>query len=128
MSIEIWVAFVLASCVLLVIPSPTILNVISYSITHGKRANIPLIAAVALGDSTALAFSLAGLGAVLATSAWLFAAVKWAGGLYLIYMGVKLLFAKTDPLPTGKAAPLDSRWKLFGNTWLVTALNPKGIM
>jgi len=128
MSIEIWVAFVLASCVLLVIPGPTILTVISYSITHGKRANIPLIAAVALGDSTALALSLAGLGAVLATSAWLFAAVKWAGGLYLIYMGVKLLFAKTGPLPTGKAAPLDSRWKLFGNTWLVTALNPKGII
>jgi len=128
MAIEIWAAFVLTSCVLLVIPGPTILTVISYSVTHGNRANVPLIAAVALGDSTALALSLAGLGAVLATSAWLFTAVKWIGGLYLIYMGVRLLLAKTDPLPTEQAGPVDSRLKLFGNTWLVTALNPKGII
>ena len=72
MAIELWLAFALASCVLLIIPGPTILTVISYSVAHGNRANIPLIAAVALGDSTALMVSLAGLGAVLATSAWLF--------------------------------------------------------
>ncbi len=80
MAIELWLAFVLASCVLLIIPGPTILTVISYSIAHGKRANIPLVAAVALGDSTALLLSLAGLGAVLATSTWLFTAIKVAGG------------------------------------------------
>ena len=69
MSIEIWFAFALASVALLAIPGPTILTVVSYSIAQGRRANIPLVAAVALGDSTALLFSLLGLGAVLATSA-----------------------------------------------------------
>jgi hypothetical protein len=53
-SIEPWLGFVAASAVLLVIPGPTILTVISYSTAHGKRANVPLVAAVALGNSTAL--------------------------------------------------------------------------
>lgn len=128
MAIELWAAFVLASCVLLIIPGPTILMVISYSVAHGNRARMPLIAAVALGDTTALALSLAGLGAVLATSGWLFTAVKWIGGLYLIYLGIKLLLSNASPIEIERAGSVDSRWKLFANTWLVTALNPKGII
>jgi len=127
MAIEHWVAFVLASCVLLLIPGPTILTVISYSVAHGSRANIPLVLAVALGDTTALILSIVGLGAVLATSAWLFTAIKWCGGLYLVYLGIKLIRTKSTPLEDN-AGRFDSRWKLFANTWLVTALNPKGII
>ena len=128
MAINLWAAFALASCILLIIPGPTILTVISYSVAHGSRANIPLVLAVALGDTTALALSLLGLGAVLATSAWLFTLIKWAGGLYLIYLGIRLILSGTTPAVVENAAELDSRWKLFGNTWLVTALNPKGIV
>jgi len=133
MTIELWLAFVVASCILLIIPGPTILTVVSYSIAHGKRANIPLVAGVALGDSTALLLSLAGLGAVLATSAWLFTAVKVIGGLYLIFLGIKLLLTKTSPFHGDDALNTDaihmpSPLKLFANTWLVTALNPKGII
>lgn len=128
MTLELWLTFVLASAALLIIPGPTILTVISYSISHGKRANIPLVAAVTLGDSTALFFSLLGLGAVLSASAFWFNAVKWAGGLYLLYLGIKLLrsgFSSSHlALPT---APGSQR-KLFLNTYLVTALNPKGIV
>ena len=128
MAIELWLAFVAASIILLIIPGPTILTVISYSIAHGKRANLPLVAAVALGDSTALLLSLAGLGAVLATSAWMFTTIKWIGGLYLIYLGIRMLISRDTPSTTDLAAPLASSWQLFRNTWLVTALNPKGII
>lgn len=128
MSIEIWAAFALASCLLLIIPGPTILTVVSYSIAHGSRANVPLVVAVALGDSTALLLSLAGLGAVMATSAWVFTLVKWAGGLYLIFLGLRLLRANSTPIEFSKTDIPDSRFKLFFNTWLVTALNPKGIV
>ena len=128
MSLEIWFAFVAACAVMLIIPGPTILTVISYSMSHGRRAKVPLIAAVALGDSTALVVSLLGLGALLATSAFWFTLVKWAGGLYLIYLGIKLLRAGVSSAElTAPAAPA-SRWRLFANTWLVTALNPKGIV
>ena len=46
MSVQLWLAFVAASAVMLVIPGPTILTVISYSVAHGRRANVPLVAAV----------------------------------------------------------------------------------
>lgn len=128
MSIQLWLAFVAASAVLLIIPGPTILTVISYSVAHGRRANAPLVAAVALGDSTALVVSLLGLGALLATSAFWFTAIKWAGGLYLLYLGIKLLRAGISPAVLAAPAAPGSRWRLFANTYLVTALNPKGIV
>jgi len=128
MSLDHWFAFVAASVVLLLIPGPTILTVISYSIAQGRRANVPLVAAVALGDSTALVVSLLGLGALLATSAFWFTVVKWVGGLYLIYLGIKLLRAGISaPELAMREAPA-SRLRLFANTYLVTALNPKGIV
>lgn len=128
MAFTIWLAFVTASMVVLVIPGPTILTVISYSVAHGRRANIPLVAAVALGDSTALLFSLLGLGALLAASAVWFTAIKLIGGLYLLYLGGKML--RTGAAATGLLRPASpSRpWKLFANTYLVTALNPKGMI
>ncbi len=128
MSLELWLAFVAASAVMLALPGPTILTVISYSIAHGRRANVPLVAAVALGDSTALALSLLGLGALLATSATWFTVIKWAGGLYLLYLGVRLLRAGVaGEAPAAPQVP-GSRWRLFANTYVVTALNPKGIV
>ena len=128
MPIELWFAFVVASAVLLVIPGPTILTVISYSMAHGRRANVPLVAAVALGDSTALVLSLLGLGALLATSAFWFTVVKWIGGLYLLCLGVKLLRAGISSTELAAPAAPGSRRRLFANTYLVTALNPKSIV
>jgi threonine/homoserine/homoserine lactone efflux protein len=128
MALETWLAFAAASAVLLVIPGPTILTVISYSVAHGRRANLPLVLAVALGDSTALFCSLVGLGALLATSAFLFTLIKSIGGLYLIYLGFKLLRSGVSaPALAGPPAPTSTR-RLFFNTYVVTALNPKGIV
>lgn len=128
MPIDLWFAFAAASAALLIIPGPTILTVISYSIAQGRRANIPLVAAVALGDSTALVVSLLGLGALLATSAFWFTVIKWVGGLYLLYMGIRLLCAGISSTELATPIASGSRWKLFANTYLVTALNPKGII
>ncbi|MCM8594740.1 LysE family translocator [Accumulibacter sp.] len=128
MTPESWFAFVSASAILLVIPGPTILTVISYSLALGRAARVPLIAAVALGDSTALFLSLVGLGALLAASDTWFTAIRWLGGAYLLFLGARLLRAAgAAPDPASPAAP-GSRWRLFAHTYLVTALNPKGIV
>ena len=128
MSIEHWLSFVAASAVLLVILGPTILTVISYAIAHGRRANIPLVTAVALGDSTALVISILGLGSFLANSAFWFTAIKLAGGLNLLYLGMLRLGAGIVSTELAAPAAPASRGRLFANTYLVTALNPKGIM
>ncbi len=129
MTIELWLAFVTASTLLLIIPGPTILTVMSYALAQGRRANLPLVVAVTLGDSTALFLSLMGLGAVLSASAFLFGTIKWIGGLYLLYLGVGLLRKGAITLPSQTVSlAAGPRWQLFLNTYLVTALNPKGII
>ena len=121
-------AFLVASAILLVIPGPTVLTVISYSLSHGRRANLPLVAAVALGDSTALALSLLGLGALLAASAFWFTVVKLIGGLYLISLGVGLLRSGGRSTVGLDFVKTGSHRRLFADTYFVTALNPKSIL
>jgi homoserine/homoserine lactone efflux protein len=128
MSFHAYLAFLAASIILLVIPGPTVLTVISYSLSHGKRAGVVLTTAVALGDSTALALSLLGLGAVLAASAFWFTFVKLMGGLYLIYLGAGLILSGVRLAEAGDLIRPGSRRRVFADTYLVTALNPKSIL
>jgi len=125
MTFEIWLAFVAASAVVLAIPGPTILLVIGQSLGAGKRGALPLVAGVALGDLTAMTLSLAGLGAVLATSATAFTIVKWLGAAYLVWLGVSLWRAK---VPVQGAAPVAlPAARAMRDAYVVTALNPKSI-
>ncbi len=126
MSFELWLAFVITSSALVIIPGPTILTVISYALKHGPKATATLVLAVALGDAVAVTLSLFGLGALLAASSALFSLVKIIGGLYLIYLGVKFLLHK--PTAINSHEPLQQTDGVFLNTFIVTALNPKGII
>ena len=54
MPIEIWLAFCAASFVLLAIPGPTIMLVITYALGQGRRAAVPIVAGVAIGDFVAM--------------------------------------------------------------------------
>ena len=131
MSIELWLAFVAASVVLLAIPGPTVLLVISYTLGHGKRAATATVAGVALGDFTAMTASMLGLGALLATSAALFTVLKWIGAAYLVYLGVKLWRAPVagDEAPGDVVSAVTERpLRIFLHTYVVTALNPKSII
>ena len=64
-SLEHWLAFVAAAAVLLAIPGPTILLVISYALGHGRQATGATVAGVTLGDFTAMTASMLGLGVLL---------------------------------------------------------------
>jgi threonine/homoserine/homoserine lactone efflux protein len=126
MTIETWLAFTAATTLLLIIPGPTVLLVVSYALGQGLRTALPMALGVALGDFTAMTLSLLGVGALLAASATLFTVLKWVGGAYLIWLGIKLWRAggTLDASPRTDAA---STLKMTAHAWLVTALNPKGI-
>ena len=126
MSLEIWVAFVAASTILLIIPGPTVLLVVSYALGQGWRAALPMAVGVALGDFTAMTLSMIGVGALLATSAGLFTALKWLGAAYLVWLGIKLWRAG-GTLEAEPRTDRASAVKMLGHAWLVTALNPKSI-
>lgn len=127
MSFEHWLAFAAASAVLLAIPGPTILLVVSYAIGHGRAAAPATVAGVALGDFTAMTASMLGLGALLATSATAFTILKWAGAAYLVYLGIRMWRAPAAA-PEAPATVATRPARIFAHTWLVTALNPKSIV
>ncbi|TWF56393.1 LysE family translocator [Neorhizobium alkalisoli] len=131
MSLEHWLAFVAASAVLLAIPGPTILIVISYALSHGRKVASATVAGVALGDFTSMTASMLGLGALLAASATLFTVLKWAGAAYLIYLGIKLwrVPVAERAADAGEEEVVTARpWRVFLHTYAVTALNPKSIV
>ena len=126
MPIETFAAFAAASAVLLVIPGPTILLVVSYALGQGWRTALPISLGVAVGDFTAMTLSMLGIGALLAASATVFTLLKWVGAAYLVYLGIKL-FRAGGTLDAAPRTDPASAAKLFGHAWLVTALNPKSI-
>jgi threonine/homoserine/homoserine lactone efflux protein len=128
MALDHWLAFVATSAVLLAIPGPTVLLVISYALGHGRRSASSTVAGVALGDFTAMTASMLGLGALLATSAALFTVLKWVGAAYLVFLGVKLWRAPVAEAAVDAAAPIARPGRIFLHAYAVTALNPKSIV
>jgi threonine/homoserine/homoserine lactone efflux protein len=130
MSLEAWLAFAAASAIMLAIPGPTILLVVSYALGHGRKTAFATVSGVALGDFTAMTASLFGLGALLAASATLFTVLKWIGGAYLIWLGIKLWRAPiiAGPMADNDNLPEEKSLKIFLHAYVVTALNPKSIV
>jgi threonine/homoserine/homoserine lactone efflux protein len=126
MSVEIWLAFAAASAVLLLIPGPTVLLVVSYALGQGWRTALPMAIGVALGDFTAMTLSMLGVGALLAASATVFTLLKWLGAAYLVWLGIKLWRAgrTMEAMPRRTAA---SATRMLAHAWIVTALNPKSL-
>lgn len=126
MSFETWLAFALASSFVVLIPGPNIILTVNYAIRDGKRSGLATVPGVSFGALVAMTVSLAGAGAVLATSSYLFSLLKIAGAAYLIWMAYALWTAPVqDALADEKteAQPLKS---VFWQSFLISALNPKG--
>ncbi len=126
MQIELWLAYVAATMVVLIIPGPTILLVLSYALTQGRRVAVGMALGVALGDLVAITASLLGLGALVMASATLFSLLKWIGAGYLIYLGIKLLRAGPAQIDLSDPDPKPVR-QIFTHAAIVTATNPKSI-
>ena len=126
---EIWLAYTLAASLVSVIPGPTVLLVITRALEHGRRSASPLTCGVMVGDAVALVLSIAGLGALLATSAVLFTLVKWLGAVYLIWLGVTL-WRQLPVIEIGDNTDTTAKTgrSLFMEAMVVTALNPKSII
>ncbi|MEM8654786.1 MAG: LysE family translocator [Pseudomonadota bacterium] len=127
MPLDLWLTFVIASTALLVIPGPTLMMVLSYAMTQGRRVAVASALGVATGDLIAMTLSVIGLGAIFLTSALAFTVLKWVGAAYLVYLGVKMLLSARTPTQTTLMNKPDGQraGKVFRDLTTVTALNPK---
>ncbi len=132
MTLQVWLAFVAASVIMLLIPGPTVLMVVGDALANRSQRAWGTVAGVVLADATAMTLSLAGAGALLQASASAFTFMKTLGGLYLIYLGVKsILGARSGATHAGEvvaggAGP--TMLARFGRAYAVTVLNPKSIL
>jgi threonine/homoserine/homoserine lactone efflux protein len=130
--VHVLAAFAAASFVLLIIPGPTIILVISQALAHGRQVALASVAGVGLGDLLAATLSLLGVGTVLAASATAFTVIKWIGAAYLVWISIGMWCTPVTPPDmsrptTGTDAPSHA-WPVFRDAFLVTLFNPKGIV
>lgn len=120
--------FVLAVMALNATPGPDVAYVAGQSMVHGRRAGILSALGVALGGCLHTICCAIGLTALLATSPSAFIAIKYLGGIYLVYLGVRTLWAKATPSHVRPAIPsLNNRTLLFRG-FLTNASNPKVLL
>lgn len=96
MTLELWMAFVIAYTIISIIPGPSVLLVVNQALTGGVRAAFMCIMGELLGGVVLIGLALFGVGSVLAASPQLFQIVKWAGVAYMAYLGIsQIMNAKT---------------------------------
>src|SRR4051795_459195 len=91
--------FALASFAIIVVPGPAVLYIVTRSIAQGRRAGIVSMFGIEAGGLVHVAAAAIGLFALIASSATAFTMVKFAGAAYLIYLGVRRLIEREEPLP-----------------------------
>ena len=116
--------FVTGAIILLVIPGPAVLYVVSRSIGHGRPAGLVSAMGITVGTLFHVAAATLGLSALLASSALAFQFVKYIGAAYLIYLGIRVL--RGGGVDAQHAIADQRRLRsVFGQGVLVNLLNPK---
>ena len=117
-------AFVAAFVLLLFLPGPGNLALITSTSQGGMRGGLASVLGLLLGDQVLLWMTVAGVAALLQSYPHLFMALQWLGAAYLAWLGAKMVLAKPGEGPSIKITP----GKYFKETMLITLLNPKAIM
>jgi threonine/homoserine/homoserine lactone efflux protein len=117
-------AFLIASLILALTPGPAVFYIVTRSLAQGRGHGLASVAGVAVGNlGNALGASL-GLAALFAVSSVAFTAVKYAGALYLLYLGVQAIRKAGSKVPPGTVAPSPMRGA-FRDGLFVALFNPK---
>lgn len=123
MSWETYLAFCVAAAALALVPGPTVTVIIANSLRHGTRAGLLNVAGTQAGVLIWLAIAGLGLGAAIKVMGVWFDVLRWAGALYLVWLGIKLLRGKGQ-LSAAEARPAPAHG-FFLQGFVVIMSNPK---
>lgn len=126
MSVELYLAYVLACFVITIIPGPTVTLIVANSLTHGTRAGLLNVAGTQLGLAVMMLILVVGLTSIIATMGYWFEWLRLLGAAYLVWIGWKLLRSTTGFAKAG-AAP-KPRGGFFLQGLLVLLGNPKALL
>jgi homoserine/homoserine lactone efflux protein len=127
MDVSVWLAFFAASWAISLSPGAGAVAAMSSGLNHGFRRGYFTTFGLVLGILTQVLLVGVGLGALIASSSLAFTLVKWAGVLYLVWLGIQQWRAPARPMVASNAdAAVTTRGQLVLRGWIVNALNPKG--
>jgi threonine/homoserine/homoserine lactone efflux protein len=121
--------FLAAAVLVTVAPGPDNLMVLSIGMARGRRQGVAFGLGCALGCVNHTALAALGIGALIAASAWAFAVLKIAGGLYLVWLGAQALRnANSMAAPRPGNPPTEGAGRLFVKGLIANAINPKVVL
>jgi len=117
-------AFLISSIVIAITPGPGVLYIVTRSLIQGRRFGLASVAGVALGNFGNAVAASAGLAALFAVSSLALSVVKYAGALYLVHLGIRMIRSASIEDSVAMRLPA-SAWRVFRDGALVALFNPK---
>lgn len=126
MSVELYLAFVAASALLVLTPGPMVAYLVATTLSHGLRHGFMALIGSAAASAVQLTIVVAGLSLILSAAGEAFIWLKWIGVAYLIYLGVKALREPADELAPALTHRSDRR--TITEAFFVNLTNPKALL
>ncbi|HEY4974166.1 MAG TPA: LysE family translocator [Steroidobacteraceae bacterium] len=128
MTFQTWLLFCITETVLCFIPGPAVLFVLSTALRRGFRSGSVAAAGILAGNTFYFALSATGIAALIVASQAVFGALKWAGAAYLVWLGLRMLLARTAEHAAVRKHVDGTADRLFGRAFIVQAANPKALV
>jgi threonine/homoserine/homoserine lactone efflux protein len=127
MELGLYLAFVGAAAILIIIPGPNVSLIIANSVAHGPRYGMMTV----LGTSAALIVQLVlaslGLSGLMHTMGVWFEVLRWIGAAYLVWLGLKIWLSPADDLSRVKPEKKSTR-KMLTRAFFISLTNPKTLL
>ena len=128
MDFDVWLIYLLAAVGLSLSPGPNGLLALTHGALHGRRQALYTIFGGAFGFVTVIALSMFGIGALLEASVEWLIVMKWAGGAYLVWLGIQVWRSPPIGIELGGSMVPRAGWSLFRQGALSALTNPKALL
>ncbi len=126
MELHLYLAFVIATTIMIALPGPSVLLTIAHSVSFGWQHALFTVAGATMGIAVQLIVAAIGLTSLLNVVAEAFEWLRWAGAAYLVYLGIKQWRSASEPLEFDTSSV--SRTNLFVQGLVITIPNPKSLI
>jgi threonine/homoserine/homoserine lactone efflux protein len=127
MNIHLLISFLVGMIVLAATPGPGVFGSMAKAAAEGFKMSLFFIGGLVLGDSILLAFALLGLSAIAKLMGGMFLIIKFAGGLYLVYLGFRM-FRSGNVSGSAQTKKEENKWQTYLSGMLLSLGNPKPIL
>ena len=126
MELQTYLAFVLATSIMIALPGPSVLLTVAHSISFGWQRALSTVVGATTGIAVQLTVAAIGLTSLLNMVAEAFEWLRWAGAAYLVYLGIKQWRGANEPLEIDTSSV--SKTNLLFQGLVITILNPKSLI